>query len=298
MSVAVALPSILNGCTALTFAAANFPATFGSYKTHRDIKYGALERQALDVYVPSQTKAPRPVVIFVHGGSWISGSKDRYRFVADSLTSRGYIAVLPNYRLFPDVKFPAFVDDVAQALAWTHSHAAEFGGDPQKIFFVGHSAGAHIAAMILFDPQYLARAGAERAWIKGFVGLAGPYDFLPLKEQYLRDIFGPESRYAQSQPINFVAGDAATIPPTLLIHGEDDQTVWPKNSKNLTARLRAIGASVKEHYYANTNHTDLMAAFSVYYRGRRDILNEVDDFISSRSATITARAPQSVDFGR
>lgn len=283
LSFGVVIPSILSACASLSFVAANVPASFGSYKAARNIKYGELDRQALDVYTPHDTNSRRPIVIFIHGGSWTSGSKSEYLFLAESLTSRGFVTVVPNYRLHPQVKFPAFVEDIAIAVAWTRAHAPEFGGDTQRIFLMGHSAGAQIGAMLVFDDEYLRRVGGDPSWIKGFIGVAGPYDFLPFEEQYLRDIFGPESEYARSQPINFVNSDPSKIPPALLIHGDADTTVWPKNSRNLAKRMRAAGAQVVERYYPGMNHTDVMAAFSVYFRGRRSLLNEVDTFINGNA---------------
>jgi len=276
LALVVVISVLLTSCKSIAFFAANLPATFASYTAQRDIKYGSLDHQRLDAYRPTDYKQLRPVVVFVHGGGWTSGSKDEYRFVAAALTSRGVVAVLPNYRLYPQVKFPAFVDDVAQAVLWTHVHAAEYGGDPNRIYLMGHSAGAQITALVAFDAKYLAHAGGDQSWIKGFIGLAGPYDFLPFKEEYLRDIFGPESQYPQSQPVNYVDDHA---PPALLIHGEADHTVWPSNSKSLTAKLRLRNVQVVERYYPAMDHSDVIAALSVYYRGRRSVLKDIEDFI-------------------
>jgi acetyl esterase/lipase len=281
VALIVALVIFLPACQSIEFLAANIPASFGSYKAHRDIKYGEQDRQELDVYVPTDDKASRAVVIFVHGGSWTSGSRSDYRFVAEALTSRGFVAVLPSYRLFPQVKFPVFVDDVAQAVAWTHAHAAEYGGDVSRIYLMGHSAGAQIAALLAFDAEYLERVGGERSWTKGFIGLAGPYDFLPFDEQYLYDIFGPSSQYARSQAVNYIDAQAA---PALLIHGESDTTVWPSNSISLAKQMRAHHAFVEERYYPDMAHGDVLAALSVYYRGRRPILDEIASFVQGENA--------------
>lgn len=280
---AIASLTALTGCQSIELFAANVPAAFGSYKAHRDLKYGTQERQDLDVYAPTDGKTSRAVVVFVHGGGWTSGSKNEYRFVAEALTSRGIVAVLPSYRLYPQVKFPAFVDDVALAIAWTHKHAAEYGGDGNRIYLMGHSAGAQIAALIAFDAEYLQQSGGERAWIKGFVGLAGPYDFLPFKEDYQKELFGPEPEYPRSQAVNYV--DAQT-PPALLIHGEADTKVWPSNSVSLAKQMRAHHVSVVEHYYPDMTHSDVLAALSVYYRGRRPILDEIDKFVNSENAAV------------
>jgi acetyl esterase/lipase len=190
--------------------------------------------------------------------------------------------VIPNYRLYPQVKFPAFVDDIAQSVVWAHAHAAEFGGDPRRLFIMGHSAGAQIGAMIAFNDEYLKQAGGDTSWLRGFIGLAGPYDFLPFKDEYLRDVFGPEPRYPLSQPVNFVSEHSV---PALLIHGDADQKVWPSNSRSLASTMRKHGDRVVERYYPDMNHTDVVAAFSVYFRGHRSILDEIEAFVGAEAAT-------------
>lgn len=266
------------GCTSLPLALANIPAAFGDYSVKRDIQYadGAVHR--LDVYVPAAAGMARPVIVFFHGGGWDSGSKAQYRFVAAALLTRGYVVVLPEYRRYPQGRFPGFVADAAQAVAWTRRHAAELGGDPAKLFLMGHSAGAHIAAMLNFDARFLRAAGVEPSSIKGFIGLAGPYDFLPLDTARLQAIFAPAERYADSQPINFVDGGE---PPSLLLHGLADATVWPRNSQHLAAKIRERGGRVAERYYAGVGHGGILAGLSVYYRNRRTVLEEIGNFVDS-----------------
>jgi len=264
------------GCTAIALTAVNVPAAFGDYIAERNIAYGTGASQELDVYRPSKQSSLRPVILFLYGGRWSSGSRQQYRFVAEALTKHGYVVVIPEYRLYPQTLFPGFIEDAAHALAWTHQHAGDYGGDPGKLFVMGHSAGAHIAAMLNYDEKYLRAAGGEPAWIRGFIGLAGPYDFLPITDPVLQKIFGPEERYAQSQPINFVDGKEA---PALLLHGRDDQVVWMRNSQHLAAKIREQGGQVTEKYFDGMSHTDLLAAMSVYYRNRRTVLQEIDQFI-------------------
>jgi acetyl esterase/lipase len=284
-----------SGCTSLPLAIANTPAAFGKYKVDRDIAYGENAAQRLDVYRPTETanahslaahsnvassaqsSVARPIIVFMHGGGWTDGSKGQYRFVADTLNARGYVVVTVGYRPYPEVLFPAFVEDGARAVQWVHQHGAEFGGDTSRLYLMGHSAGAHIAAMLTFDSQYLQAVGGDRSWVKGFIGLAGPYDFLPLKSATLKRIFGPESRYAASQPINFVDGDE---PPALLLHGLADTTVWPLNSEHLAARIHERGGRVEEHYYEGMSHGGILAALSVYFRNRRTVLQDIERFAS------------------
>ncbi len=279
--------ALLSGCTGVAFSLVNTPSRFGDYHVTRDIHYGEGGSHQLDVYCPdnpgpdSPSARLRPLIIFLYGGRWNTGSRKQYRFVADALTSRGYVVVIPEYRLYPETLFPGFVDDVAQAVRWTHDHVRDFGADPQQIFIMGHSAGAHIAAMINFDEQFLHAVGGGPQWLRGFVGLAGPYDFLPLTDPMLKNIFGPELRYPVSQPINFVDGKE---PPALLLHGRPDTVVRPRNSEHLAARIREHGGVVTEKYYDDMSHVDIISALSVYYRKRRPVLDDIDAFVRATVA--------------
>lgn len=275
------------GCTTVTLAIANAPAAFGDYEVRRNVPYAAGpsaggKAQKLDVYVPAAAAGPRPVVVFVHGGGWTSGSKGQYRFVAEALSTRGYVVVIPAYRLYPQARFPGFVEDAAQAVAWTRAHIAQFGGDPAKLFLMGHSAGAHIAAMLTYDERFLRAAGMEPSAVAGFIGLAGAYDFLPFQWAYMADVFAPPESYGNSQPINFVDGSE---PRTFLLHGLADRIVAPSNSKQLAARIRSRGGTVQEHYYEGMSHGGVLATLSVYFRKNRTVLQEIGEFIEGPDST-------------
>ena len=230
-----------------------------SYVVTRDVRYGELPRQRLDVYRPVDRPAPLPLVIFLYGGSWQSGSKDTYPFVGDALASRGFVTLIPDYRVYPDVKFPAFVEDGAQVVRWGREHAAEIGSDPDRVYLMGHSAGAHIAAMLSLDPRYLRAVGLERSAIRAMVGLAGPYDFLPFSSETLRTLFGPEAGWPQTQPINFVDGKA---PPMLLLTGSWDTTVGPGNTRRLVAKIREQGGNARAIYYRGIGHMLVIGALA------------------------------------
>lgn len=267
---------LATGCGRLAFVAANVPAAFGAYRRHPDIPYGADPQHRLDVYVPDAPPAvPRPVIAFWHGGRWTSGDKADYRFVGAALTELGYVAVLPNYRHYPAVKMPGFMEDTASAGRWAAAHAGEYGADPSRLFLMGHSSGAHMAALATLDPRYFA-AGGPAPHIAGLIGLSGPYDFLPLREADVQDMFGPPRNYADSQPINFVHSGA---PPTLLVHGLKDRTVAPKNSRNLAAALSAHGVPVTLKPYPTLDHADTVAALSLPARGRAPILADIEVFV-------------------
>ena len=285
MSRRIALAGVsafLAGCSRVGFLAANVPAAFGPYVRHANIAYGADPQQRLDVYVPQQPSGaprpigPRPVVVFWHGGRWRFGDKADYRFVGAALAQSGYVAVVANYRHYPQVKMPGFMDDAARAALWTVAHAGEFGGDHQRLYLMGHSAGAHLAALVALDTRYFAATGQPVPRIAGVIGLSGPYDFLPLLEPDVQDMFGPPPLYAQSQPINFVRADA---PPMLLVHGLNDDTVRPKNSVNLAAALSALGAPVTLKLYPKLSHADTVAALTTLLRGRAPTLDDIRAFV-------------------
>ena len=226
--------------------------------TTSDIPYEPGARHSLDVYAPTHA-TDAPVVVFIYGGNWTSGSKAMYRFVGAAMAAHGVVTVIPDYRLYPEVKFPAFVDDAARATAWTRANIARFGGDPHRIFLIGHSAGGQIATLLALDPQYLQADGLAQRDICGVIGLAGPYDFLPLTEPLYQDIFGPEADWPRSQPIDYVTPQA---PPMLLLAGKNDTTVDPDNTLRLAARLRAAGVPVTATLYNGIDHQELIGAFA------------------------------------
>ena len=254
-------------------------ARFGDYSVKQNIPYAAGPRHGLDVYQPAGNAPGRPVAVFFYGGSWEEGNKADYRFVGAALASRGIVTIIPDYRVYPDALFPAFVKDGAQAVRWARQHAAEYGGDPDRIVLVGHSAGAHIAAMLALDKQWLNEVGLDyRRDIKGMVGLAGPYDFLPLKSATLKKIFGPEAQRARTQPINFVDGRAA---PVLLAAGSSDATVDPGNSSRLAARIHERGGQATVKLYPGVSHTSIIAAFSAPLRLMAPSLSDTVAFINT-----------------
>ena len=182
-------------CSRAAFLAVNIPASFGAYKRHADVSYGAEAAHRLDVYVPdSAVPAPRPLVVFWYGGRWDSGDKNDYRFVGAALAGLGHVVVVPNYRHYPEVKLAGFMDDAARAARWATAHAAEFGAAADNLYLMGHSAGAHIAVLLSLDSRYFLATGQGVPPIAGVVGLSGPYDFLPLTDADLEDMFGPPAQ--------------------------------------------------------------------------------------------------------
>ena len=250
------------------------PGDSGTERIATDIAFGSDPRQKLDIYSPT-AGGKAPVIVFFYGGSWNSGRRQDYAFAARALAAKGFVVVVPDYRLVPQVHFPAFVEDGASAIAWTRSHIAEHGGDPARIGVSGHSAGAYIALMLALDPQWLARAGAPGA-IKAAVGLAGPYDFLPFVPGGAADLaLGGPGDLAFTQPIRFASADA---PPVLLLNGAGDTTVLPRNATNLAAALTARGGVAQARIYPEIGHIGILLALSKPFRGKAPALEDSAGF--------------------
>jgi acetyl esterase/lipase len=276
----VALSLALTACSAIELDIFNLPVPRQGYRRVSDLVYGPLPEQQLDVYIPQPAPQAAPVVVFLHGGSWTFGDKDGYRFVGQALTARGFVVMVADFRQYPGVRFPAFLEDAARALVFAHHHAADYGGDPAQLFVMGHSSGAHMAAMLALDPHYLAALGLSPAILRGVVGLAGPYDFLPFTEENVKDIFAPANAdLAQTQPITFVSRQA---PDFLLLQGADDIDVSPHNSDSLAARLREAGATVEEHVYPKMAHLGVLLDLAPLLRDRAPVLDDITYFIERR----------------
>lgn len=277
-----------SGCTPILLGGANLIENGDAPR--REVVYGAGPRQRYDVYRPIDAAGrplagPRPVVVFVHGGSWESGDKSAYRWVGQGLAAQGFIAVLPNYGLMPATRFPAFVDDVAAAVAHARAHLGEWGGDSTRFFLMGHSAGAQITALVAYDGRYLARQGLTPAILSGYIGLSGPYDFV-LDTKLLRATFaGTPEREHDALPVHFVTRAA---PRTLLAMGRDDRTVNPRNTTSLAARLRAVGAPVEEVWVRGT-HGVTVGAFARSNRGSSEVLRRVREFVLAERASEASR---------
>jgi acetyl esterase/lipase len=228
-----ALGLLLAACSPLSAFDALVPKDGGARQVAKGLAYGEGPRQRLDIYVPTGAQAgPRPVIVFFYGGSWNSGSRSGYAFVGRALAARGFVTVIPDYRLVPEVVYPGFVLDGASAVRWVRAHAKDYGGDGDRIVLAGHSAGAYIAAMLAVDDRWL---GADRGAVRGLVGLAGPYDFAPFTVGASIQAFGDWRNPAETQPVTWAgAGD----PPALLLAGAEDTIVRPRNSEKFAAALR------------------------------------------------------------
>lgn len=288
-----ALLSTLAGCASAPLAVINATAPTQGVAITRSISYTSApgDRHTLDVYAPRKPRPGAPVVVFFYGGGWDSGKKADYKFVGAALASYGYLAVVPDYRLYPEVRYPAFVQDCAAAVRWTRDHAADYGFDPHRIFLMGHSAGAYNAVMLGTDPRWLGAVGMDpQRDLAGVVGLAGPYDFLPLQSDELKDIFGPEDQRPATQPINHITGRE---PPFFLAHDLDDKVVYVKNTRNFAAKAHAAGDRVETRYYKGLSHALLMGAVAAPLRFLAPVFHDLTDFIDRTAKTPSpgAQAP-------
>ena len=249
------------------------------YELVSAVAYGASARQKLDIYLPKaadHSSTLKKVIIFYYGGNWDSGERADYKFAAEALVSQGYIVVIPDYRVYPEVLFPGFMADPVRAAKWVKTNIKKYNGDAHKVFLAGHSAGAHMAVMMAINPEYLAEASLKPNDFAGVIGLAGPYDFLPLKSDRLKTIFGPEAEQWKSQPINFVDGKN---PPLYLAIGTKDNTVWPRNSINLAKKIKEKNGLVEVHEFAGYGHIDMVAKLAKPLRGNGELLKSVITFI-------------------
>lgn len=266
---------VATGCSPLRLVNGFSPSDH--YELKSDLAYGSLARQTLDIYTPGSVSGKSPMVIFFYGGGWSDGHKEDYKFVASSLTKAGYVVIIPDYRLFPEVVFPQFVEDGASAIKWALQHGDEYGANTNQVFLMGHSAGAHIAAMLITDQRFVAKYEIDAANFTGFVGLSGPYDFLPIKSGYLLDVF-PEETRTSSQPINFVTG---ATPPALLVHGADDNVVRPSNSENMAKRLSEHGVDVTLKLYKGVGHAKVAVELSPPLDFTGETLTDTLEFLKS-----------------
>lgn len=249
---------------------------FGRVDVARSISYGEGSRRTLDVYRPRRS-VDAPVVVFFYGGRWQGGRKETYGFVGRALARCGIVTVVADYRVYPEVTFPAFVEDGAAAVAWTAARIAAHGGDPRRIVVMGHSAGAHIAALIALDERWLGGLGRGAPSVAGLIGLSGPYDFLPIRDPDLIRAFGGANR-RETQPIDRIA---ASPPPALLVTGTADRLVDPGNSARLTARLEAAGGRVRLLRLRGVGHalTVIALALPIPFRWFIPVRREVAAFV-------------------
>jgi len=252
------------------------------------VAYGAGERRQLDVYTPRAT-AERvrpangwPLVVFFYGGSWNHGERESYRFVGEAMAARGILTVIPDYRLYPEVRYPEFLKDNAAAMAWAWREAARLGADPKRVFAMGHSAGGYNAAMVALDPRWLGAEGLKTTQLAGWIGLAGPYEFLPIENPDVKPVFFHPNSPPESQPIRYVS---ASVPRTFLGAAPEDNLINPeRNTRQMATKLQAAGVPVTVQFYPRTNHITLIGAFAAPLRFLGPVLDDVVEFIRQTPA--------------
>jgi acetyl esterase/lipase len=267
--------ALLSACSPVS--AINLLVPREGYDVRAGLSYGPDPRHKLDVYVPQGLNGPAPVLLFFYGGAWSSGDRSQYLAFGQSFASKGIVTVVADYRLYPQVKYPAFAQDAARALAWVHAHAREHGGDPARIFVSGHSAGAYNAVMLASEPNFIESVGGTLDWIRGVTGIAGPYDFLPLTDPDYIDMFHGANNQ-DAMPVNHVDGKR---PPMLLATGSDDGTVLPRNSDRMAARLKAHGNDVQVIKYPGVGHVGIILSLAPGFRGKTTLRDDMLRFIQS-----------------
>jgi acetyl esterase/lipase len=270
---AVLAGAVLAACSPVSVL--NLAVPRSGYHIIRDLAYGADPRQKLDLYVPNTGPAKMPVMLFFYGGSWQSGSKEMYLALGQAFATRHMIVAIADYRLYPQIRYPAFLDDSADAFVYVRDHVADYGGDPGRLFLAGHSAGAYNAVMLAADRRYLQKAGADIGQICGVIGIAGPYNFLPLTDEHLIAMFGGAQR-PETQPITYIDGRR---PPMFLASGAADMTVSPRNSADMAAKLRTFDSPAQLVTYPKTGHIGIILSLAPGFRGRTSLRDDITRFV-------------------
>ena len=236
-----------------------------------------VHKNKLDIWsTSSKSKAPRPVLVFFYGGGWANGTRTEYSYAARPFVEAGYMVVLPDYRKVPEVRFPGFVEDSADAVKWVQANIAQYGGDPARVNVAGHSAGAYNALMLALDPQWLGDRPVTSA-----ISLAGAADFYPFTSKRAINAMSQFPDPNATQPVTFVRVDA---PPILLIHGTEDTVVRIRNSNSLYAKQKAAGGDVTLRAQAGGSHNDLVLALGTLFRGYYPVVPESVKFLDAHNA--------------
>ncbi|HRG14672.1 MAG TPA: alpha/beta hydrolase [Pseudomonadota bacterium] len=267
------LLALLGGCHQAYFGTINIGADAPLVEA-RSVVYDAERDLAIDIYRATDAPANAPLILFFYGGTWRYGQREWYRFVGESLADHGFVVMIPDYRTAPDVAWPAFVEDAARAASFAKTHAAHYGADPSELFLMGHSAGGHIAAMLATDARWLGAVDMKPRDFRALIGLAGPYDFLPIWNPRMREVFPDKGRLEETQPIHFVDGDE---PPMLLLRGDQDIVVLPRHNEEMAALLGSVGVPVETKTYPQVGHSQIVTALA---RDRADLAPTLQDVVA------------------
>lgn len=267
---AVGFGALLSGCNTLSLFNRFTPKDGGVTRVARDVAFGKHERQRYDVYAPKDAR-DLPVLVFFYGGGWNSGSKDDYVWMGHALAAMGYVVVIPDYRLVPEVLYPVFLEDNAAAIQHVLAHAATYGANPARLGTIGQSAGGYAAVMMSLDARYL-----PADTVKACVGIAGPYDFYPFDVKASIDAFGQTPDPKDSQPVNHARRVTTRF---LLLHSLADTVVGSHNAVNLERKLREAGTQVTVKAYDKLSHTDTAAVYSRPFRGKAPLYADTENFL-------------------
>lgn len=278
------LPALLTACSALDVL--NATVSSDTYRSAANLAYGNHPRQKVDVYLPDQSSADKslaaggsPMVVFFYGGSWSNGDRADYRFIGEALATQGIVTVVADYRLSPEVRYPVFLQDSALAMRWAFDNAQKYGADPARIFVMGHSAGAYNAAMLALDKRWLGAVGSSPAKLAGWIGLAGPYDFLPIGDLKTQVAFEWPNTPPDSQAL-FHASSAS--PPALLLAPENDSLVNTQRSTvGMAQRLKSSGVQVESELFGTVSHVTIVATMASVFRSRAPVLERVTAFVKA-----------------
>jgi acetyl esterase/lipase len=261
--MSISLVGLLNSIT---------PKSRRSRRVASGVSYGSRPRLKLDVYAPSQGNGPWPVVVFFYGGAWNEGDRRDFAFVGRWLAAQGYLVVIPDYGIVPEVEYPIFLEDCGTAVHWAMDNAAQIGGDPRRVGVMGHSSGAYNAVMVAVEQRY-----GVASDIRAVVGLSGPYDFYPFDVPVSLRTFGQVPDPLSTQPINLVS---RTAPPMLLASGDDDTVVGPYNTIGLAKALRTAGVAVEELHYPGFKHPGTLLELGTPLSRRSSLADEITAFLN------------------
>ncbi len=255
----------------------NLTVPRSGYRVQRDFAYGEAPRQRYDLYLPKALAGPAPILLFFYGGAFRAGRKSEYRVVGEAFASKGIIVAVADYQIYPEAHFPDFLEDGAKVLAAVHARAAEFGGDPHRIFLAGHSAGAYISVMLAANPAYLRAENADPSWIRGVIAIAGRYHELPINDPIIRDTFRGPAR-PETRPATFITGKR---PPMLLVAGSSESPEVLESHSKLATHLKDHASEVDEITYPNVGHMGIMLALAPGFRDRTPLRDDIARFVAT-----------------
>jgi acetyl esterase/lipase len=276
--VATAVPSLAQ---VTIFSPFNVPGAIDeAIRKQPDVPYADGKRKRLDIYAPKEQTGLAPVVMFIYGGAWRAGDKFEYEFAGRALAAQGFVTVVPDYRVGSQVVYPEFLEDNAQAMKWIEDNIERYGGDKNRFFVAGHSAGAYNAVMLALDSSFRQEYGVTMP-IRAVAGISGPYNFYPFEYNEVRETFGGAPNPEGTQPINLVTAES---PPMLLMSGTQDPIVRVENTQALAQKLKSLGVWVTEKYYQGFGHLEPVIAMGALMRWRMPVLQDMVEFYSTFGA--------------